>query len=49
MKINLEKYEYYCSEKEIGFLIDRFDLNRDGRVSRSEFIQELTPKLNQEI
>ncbi len=41
----LIKYNMYVSEKEISALIDRYDRKRDGRITYSEFMQELNPKL----
>jgi hypothetical protein len=34
----------YVSEKESHELIDRFDRSKDGKISYSEFIDELRPK-----
>jgi len=35
---------FFPSQKEISSLVDRYDKNQDGKVSYSEFIQEITPK-----
>jgi Ca2+-binding EF-hand superfamily protein len=40
----LIKHNLYVSEKEICALIDRYDRKRDGRITYSEFNQELNPK-----
>ncbi|CDW77960.1 ef hand family protein [Stylonychia lemnae] len=40
----LIKYNLYVSEKEICALIDRYDRVRDGRITYSEFNQEISPK-----
>ena len=37
----------YVSEKEICALIDRYDRKRDGRITYSEFMEELNPKTGQ--
>lgn len=41
----LMKYNMYVSEKEICALIDRYDRKRDGKITYSEFMEELNPKL----
>ena len=33
------------TQKELFGLMDRYDKNKDGKISYSEFITELTPKL----
>lgn len=40
----LIKFNLYVSEKEICALVDRYDRKRDGRITYSEFSNELTPK-----
>jgi len=42
----LIKYNLFVSEKEICALIDRYDRTRDGKITYSEFTEELTPKSN---
>ena len=34
----------YVSEKEISQLCDRYDRNKDGRITYSEFMEEMLPK-----
>lgn len=40
----LIKQGIYVSEKEISALIDRYDRSKDGRITYTEFIEELQPK-----
>jgi Ca2+-binding EF-hand superfamily protein len=40
----LKEYGFYATSEEISWLIDRYDKNRDGRISYSEFIDEILPK-----
>lgn len=35
---------FFPSHKEVSNLVERYDKNGDGKVSYSEFIQEITPK-----
>lgn len=35
---------FYATDSEISILIDRYDRNHDGRISYSEFIDEILPK-----
>jgi len=34
----------YVSSKDAMALIERFDRNQDGKVTYSEFLNEMTPK-----
>jgi len=40
----LENYGVYVSSKDIQVLLTRYDKNNDGRVSYSEFCNEILPK-----
>lgn len=40
----LENHGVYATTKDLESLMDRYDKDRDGRVSYSEFVQEVTPK-----
>jgi Ca2+-binding EF-hand superfamily protein len=40
----LKEYGFYATDSEISWLIDRYDKNHDGRISYSEFIDEILPK-----
>ena len=40
----LKEYGFYATQEEITWLIDRYDRNRDGRISYSEFLNEILPK-----
>ena len=40
------EFGVYASEKDMEGLVDRYDKDKDRRVSYTEFIQELTPKIN---
>ncbi len=39
-----EDHGVYTTKKELAALVDRFDKNKDGMISYSEFFQEITPK-----
>jgi Ca2+-binding EF-hand superfamily protein len=41
----LEERHYFATEKEIGYLMNRFDKNKDGIITYSEYIQEFTQRL----
>ena len=40
----LSQHGIYASEREISQLLERYDRNKDGRISYSEFMDEITPK-----
>lgn len=40
----LKEYGFYATQEEITWLLDRYDRNRDGRISYSEFLDEILPK-----
>ena len=40
----LKEYLFYPTEQEVTQLIERFDRNKDGRVSYSEFVEEIMPR-----
>ena len=40
----LRDWGFYATETEISWLVDRYDRNRDGRISYSEFVEEIMPK-----
>lgn len=40
----LRDYGFYATETEAQWLIDRYDRNNDGRISYSEFVEEIMPK-----
>lgn len=40
----LKEYGFYATDSELSWLIDRYDRNNDGRISYSEFIDEILPK-----
>lgn len=35
---------FYATDSEVSWLVDRYDKNHDGRISYSEFIDEILPK-----
>lgn len=43
MRTLLRNHGFFATETELTSLVDRFDKNKDGRISYSEFIQEVTP------
>jgi len=40
----LDRNDFYATQRELRLLMDRLDGNRDGRITYSEFVQEMTPK-----
>ena len=40
----LDEHRFFASNKELDLLIDRYDKNKDGRVSYSEFVREVAPQ-----
>ncbi len=40
----LDRNDFYATQRELKLLMDRLDGNRDGRITYSEFVQEMTPK-----
>ena len=40
----LREYGFYASDNEITWLVERYDKNQDGKISYSEFIDEILPK-----
>lgn len=44
-KLMLKRYGVNANACDLANLVDRYDKDLDGRVSYSEFIQEVTPKL----
>lgn len=40
----LKEYGFYATSEEVTWLVDRYDRNNDGRISYSEFIDEIMPK-----
>ena len=40
----LRDYGHYVTSDEITWLVDRYDRNQDGKISYSEFINEILPK-----
>ena len=40
----LEQNGIFATAKDVESLMDRYDKDKDGRVSYSEFLDEVTPK-----
>jgi len=40
----LARHRFYATEKELCTITDRFDKNKDGRVSYGEFVKEMSPQ-----
>lgn len=40
----LDEYGFFTTKKDLTQLVERYDKNRDGMISYSEFFQEITPK-----
>lgn len=45
LKLTLAEHGFYATERELHCLMERFDQDRDGRISFQEFSQEIIPKL----
>jgi Ca2+-binding EF-hand superfamily protein len=43
-KTILRDYGFYATDTELSWLLDRYDKNQDGKISYSEFIDEILPK-----
>ena len=43
-KTLLREYGFYATETEVQYLLERYDRNQDGKISYSEFIDEILPK-----
>mmetsp|Transcript_21984 Transcript_21984/g.16348 ORF Transcript_21984/g.16348 Transcript_21984/m.16348 type:complete len:106 (-) Transcript_21984:51-368(-) len=43
IKTLIESRGYYVSEKEMNTLVEKFDKDKDGRISYAEFREEITP------
>lgn len=41
----LEERHLYVIDKDLRNLMDRFDKNKDGIITYSEYIQEMTPRV----
>jgi len=44
LKKLIESRGFYVNEREVDSLMDKFDKDRDGKISYSEFIDEFVPK-----
>ena len=40
----LAEHGFFATEKELQYIMDKFDKDRDGKISISEFMDELYPK-----
>jgi Ca2+-binding EF-hand superfamily protein len=40
----LNSHNIFASSKDLQSLMGKYDKNRDGRVSYTDFVQEITPK-----
>lgn len=40
----LRQYGFFNTETEISWLLERYDRDRNGRVTYSEFVEEILPK-----
>jgi len=46
LKFTLADHGFYATDRELAALMDRFDRDRDGRISFHEFAHELLPRRN---
>eukprot|EP00331_Platyophrya_macrostoma_P021349 CAMPEP_0176446816 /NCGR_PEP_ID=MMETSP0127-20121128/24576_1 /TAXON_ID=938130 /ORGANISM="Platyophrya macrostoma, Strain WH" /LENGTH=546 /DNA_ID=CAMNT_0017832973 /DNA_START=42 /DNA_END=1682 /DNA_ORIENTATION=- len=49
LRIAFDRYDVFASEKEINYLINRFDKNEDKKISYAEFVAEINPKSQKAI
>lgn len=40
----LDQHRFYATREELKLLVDRYDANKDGRVTIGEFANEIEPK-----
>jgi len=45
----MEKYDMFITDKDLQYLINRFDKDAKEKISYIEFIQEITPKSPQQV
>jgi len=45
MREMLQQHGFFATDKELKCLMDKFDKDKDGRISFTEFAEELRPKL----
>ncbi len=45
LRMVLGEHGFYATERELASLIEKYDKDRDNRISFTEFVEELTPKL----
>ena len=41
----LADHSFFATERELNSIMAKLDMDRDGRISYSEFVNELSPKL----
>lgn len=42
----LADHGFFATEKEMSFIMNKFDKDRDSKIAFSEFIEEMSPKLS---
>jgi Ca2+-binding EF-hand superfamily protein len=42
----LADHGFFATEKEMSFIMNKFDKDKDAKISFSEFVDEMSPKLN---
>ena len=45
----LETRHYFATEKELSYLFNRFDRDEDGLICYSEFVKELTSRIQERV
>ena len=43
----LAEHGFFATEKEMQFIMYKFDKDRDSKIIFSEFVDEMTPKISQ--
>lgn len=43
----LAEHGFFATEKEMQFIMYKFDKDRDNKIIFSEFVDEMTPKISQ--
>ena len=42
----LSEHGFFATERELGSIMNKFDKDRDQKITFSEYIDEMTPKIN---
>ena len=45
----LAEHGFFATERELSFIMNKFDKDLDGRIGFAEFVEELTPKVGPSV